>query len=73
VTRGRSAARDGRRFLDSKHRLVCRRCGRTEDVGCAIGDQPCLTPARTAGFAVDEAEVVFRGLCPACKTGEVPG
>jgi Fur family ferric uptake transcriptional regulator len=56
------------------NRLVCRQCGRTEEVGCAIGDQPCLTLARAAGFTVDEAEVVFLGLCPACKTGEVtPG
>ena len=52
---------------DDKHRLVCRRCGHTEDVGCVIGDQPCLAPAQAAGFAVDAAEVVFWGLCPACK------
>src|ERR1700737_1906296 len=68
----RSTARDGRRVRDSQHRLVCRRCGHSEDVGCAIGDQPCLIPARAAGFVVDEAEVVFWGLCPACKPGAIP-
>jgi Fe2+ or Zn2+ uptake regulation protein len=61
-------AHDGRRVLGNQHRLVCRRCGRTEAVGCANGDQPCLAPAGAAGFRVDEAEVVFLGLCPACKT-----
>ena len=49
---------------------VCRRCGRTEDVNRVTGYQPCLTPAEDTGFAVDEAEVVFWGVCPACKAAE---
>ena len=68
----RPDARDGRRVRDNRHRLVCRQCGRTEEVGCANGDQPCLTLARADGFTVDEAAVVFLGLCPACTIGEVP-
>ena len=67
----RPDARD-RRVRDNRHRLVCRQCGRSEEVGCANGDQLCLTLARAAGFTVDEAEVVFSGLCPDCKTGGVP-
>jgi Fur family ferric uptake transcriptional regulator len=59
----------GRRVRDNQHRLICRRCGRTEEVGCANDDQPCLTPVPAAGFTVDEAEVVFLGLCPACAAG----
>ena len=66
--RNGQGVRDGQVVRDGRHRLVCRWCGRTEEVGCAIGDLPCLTPARAAGFAVDEAEVVFWGLCPACKS-----
>ncbi len=63
-------ARFERRTGDHHHHLVCRRCGRTEDVDRVIGAQPCLTAAGDLGFAVDEAEVVFWGVCPACKAAE---
>jgi Fe2+ or Zn2+ uptake regulation protein len=58
------------RRVGNHHHLLCRRCGRTEDVDAAIGAQPCLTAAEELGFAVDEAEVVFWGVCPACKAAE---
>jgi Fe2+ or Zn2+ uptake regulation protein len=60
-------ARFERRVGDNHHHLVCRGCGRTEDVDFAIGAQPCLTAAGDLGFTVDEAEVVFWGKCPACQ------
>ena len=63
-------ARFERRVGDHHHHLVCRRCGRTEDVDRAIGAQPCLTAAEDAGFVVDESEVMFWGVCPACKAAE---
>jgi Fur family transcriptional regulator, stress-responsive regulator len=63
-------ARFERRVGDHHHHLVCRRCGRTEDVDHAVGAQPCLTAAEDAGFVVDEAEVMFWGVCPACKAAE---
>lgn len=63
-------ARFERRAGDHHHHLVCRRCGRTEDVDHAIGAQPCLTAAEDLGFMVDEAEVVFWGVCPACQAAE---
>jgi Fur family transcriptional regulator, stress-responsive regulator len=50
--------------------LVCRTCGRTEDVDCAVDTRPCLTPEKDRSFAVDEAEVVFWVLCPACTSGQ---
>jgi Fur family transcriptional regulator, stress-responsive regulator len=65
-----SPARFERRVGDNHHHAVCRRCGRTEDVDGVIGAQPCLTLAEDMGFAVDEAEVVFWGVCPACKAAE---
>ncbi|MBF6136161.1 transcriptional repressor [Nocardia otitidiscaviarum] len=52
---------------DNHHHLVCRSCGTVVDVDCAVGAAPCLEPARTHGFSIDEAEVVFWGLCPACR------
>lgn len=51
---------------DNHHHLVCRRCGALADVECALGAAPCLDPSQTHGYAVDEAEVVFWGLCPTC-------
>jgi Fe2+ or Zn2+ uptake regulation protein len=59
-------ARFETRIGDHHHHLVCRRCGRTEDVDCAVGPVECLRPGDAAGYAVDDAEVVFWGLCPDC-------
>jgi Fe2+ or Zn2+ uptake regulation protein len=60
-------ARFERRVTDNHHHLVCRRCGTTADVDCVVGSAPCLEPSDTHGFVVDEAEVVFWGLCPDCR------
>lgn len=59
-------ARYEARVGDNHHHVVCRRCGRTEDVDCVVGSAPCLDPGHAAGFRVDEAEVTFWGLCPVC-------
>ncbi|GAA0509969.1 transcriptional repressor [Saccharopolyspora subtropica] len=61
-------ARFETRTADNHHHLVCRRCGRTEDVDCVYGAAPCLSPSTTHGYAVDEAEVVFWGYCPDCRS-----
>lgn len=52
---------------DNHHHLVCRSCGRLEDVSCAIGEAPCLLPHEDHGFEVEMADVVYRGLCSACR------
>lgn len=62
----RSPARYEDRVGDNHHHLICRTCGTTVDVDCAVGDAPCLTAAANAGFQVDEAEVVYWGTCPEC-------
>jgi len=62
-------ARFETRTGDNHHHLMCRGCGRAVDVDCVIGIAPCLKPADAAGFVVDEAEVVFWGLCPDCLPG----
>ncbi len=54
------------RVDDNHHHLVCSRCGRVEDVDCAVGPAPCLTPSDTRGFSIAAAEVTFWGLCPTC-------
>jgi Fe2+ or Zn2+ uptake regulation protein len=60
-------ARFETRAGDNHHHLVCRSCGATADVDCAVGTAPCLDPSSTDGFAVDEAEVTFWGRCPDCQ------
>ena len=61
-------ARFERRVGDNHHHMVCRQCGRTADVDCVVGARPCLEPSEQNGFDIDEAEVVFWGLCPECVT-----
>ena len=62
-----SPARYERRTGDNHHHLVCRKCGRIEDVECAVGHAPCLTADRDHGFEIDEAEVNYWGTCPECQ------
>ena len=54
------------RVGDNHHHLICRTCGKTIDVDCAVGDTPCLTPADASGYRIDEAEVIYWGTCPNC-------
>jgi Fur family transcriptional regulator, stress-responsive regulator len=61
-------ARYEARVGDNHHHLVCRSCAATVDVDCTVGVAPCIAPSDAAGFAVDEAEVTFWGLCPACQS-----
>ena len=58
------------RVGDNHHHLVCRSCGAVADVDCAVGAAPCLSPSDAAGFVVDEAEVVFWGLCSNCQNDQ---
>ena len=62
-----SVARYESQTGDNHHHVVCRSCGSIGDVDCAVGDTPCLTASNDHGFAIDEAEVVYWGLCPACS------
>jgi len=61
-----SPARFERRVGDNHHHIVCRSCGAVADVDCAVGEAPCLTASDDHGFSIDEAEVIYWGLCPDC-------
>jgi Fur family transcriptional regulator, stress-responsive regulator len=63
-----SVARYESRVGDNHHHVVCRSCGAIADVDCAVGHAPCLDGADDSGFVVDEAEIIYWGLCPACAT-----
>ena len=62
-----SVARYEARIGDNHHHVVCRSCGVIADVDCAVGEAPCLTASDDHGFTIDEAEVTYWGLCPACS------
>ena len=60
-------ARYEARVGDNHHHLVCRGCDLMYDIDCAVGYTPCLTADDDHGFVIDEAEVVYWGMCPACQ------
>ncbi|WP_326819407.1 Fur family transcriptional regulator [Streptosporangium sp. NBC_01756] len=63
-----SPARYETRVGDNHHHLVCRRCGKVTDVDCAVGHAPCLDPVSDAGYLVDQADVIYWGVCPGCRS-----
>jgi Fur family transcriptional regulator, stress-responsive regulator len=66
-----SVARYETRVGDNHHHVVCRNCGTIADIDCAVGTAPCLTPSDLEGafegFVLDEAEVIYWGICPRCS------
>ncbi|MGI8557158.1 MAG: Fur family transcriptional regulator [Solirubrobacteraceae bacterium] len=62
-----SPARFESRVGDNHHHLICRDCGNVHDVDCAVGHAPCLEPSAAPGYAIDEAQVIYWGACPACR------
>lgn len=64
-----SPARYEDRVGDNHHHLICRQCGETVDIDCAVGSVPCLTADDDHGFEIDEAEVVYWGYCKPCRSG----
>lgn len=71
-----SVARYETRVGDNHHHVVCRGCGAIADVDCARGAAPCLTAAGDHGYLIDEAEVIYWGICPQCAArmaAEEPG
>ena len=66
-----TVARYESRVGDNHHHAVCRGCGAIADVDCAVGATPCLTASQSNGFRIDEAEVIYWGLCPDCTAARV--
>ena len=63
-----SAALYEDRVGDNHHHVICRSCGKTADVDCAVGETPCLTAADHSGYQINEAEVIYWGRCPDCRS-----
>lgn len=68
------------RVGDNHHHVVCRSCGLVVDVDCVVGQAPCLMPpgygngegggSGVENFVLDEAEVIFWGVCPDCSPSQ---
>lgn len=69
-----SPARYETRVNDNHHHAVCMGCGRIEDVDCAVGHAPCLTPhwsPESSQMTIQIADVVYQGLCNDCRTASL--
>jgi Fe2+ or Zn2+ uptake regulation protein len=64
-----AALYDGR--TEPHQHLVCRSCGRVDDLDVDMDEEPLLNAAGAAGFRAEGAEVVISGLCADCvgRTG----
>lgn len=65
-----SPGRYEERVGDNHHHFVCRVCNRIVDVECSAGKAPCLSAAGALGYEIDEAEVIYWGQCPKCRSEE---
>jgi Fur family ferric uptake transcriptional regulator/Fur family peroxide stress response transcriptional regulator len=48
--------------------VVCRRCGRVQDIDIEIEPAAALAAARAAGFDPDGAELIIPGYCAECAS-----
>ena len=48
------------------HHFVCRRCGEVFDLPCVVGGKPCIEVTSERIGRLDEAQIIFRGLCSQC-------
>src|SRR3954447_2253814 len=66
----RVAARSGAALYDPRtdehQHVVCRSCGRVEDLDVAVDSSRALRAARKRGFEPSDAELVVSGLCANC-------
>jgi Fur family transcriptional regulator, stress-responsive regulator len=65
ATEGGTVVWDAR--VEEHHHAVCRSCGAIVDVDAALDRADVVAAAEAAGFAVDDAQLVVRGLCAACR------
>ncbi|MBN2294724.1 MAG: transcriptional repressor [Pirellulales bacterium] len=54
------------RVEDKHHHVICRACGKTVDVDCTLCETHCSTASADSGYRIDEAEVIYWGICPKC-------
>ena len=73
----RVAARSGAALYDPRtdehQHLVCRACGRVEDIDVAVDSASAFRAARRGGFEPSDAELVVSGVCGSCAKAGQPG
>jgi Fe2+ or Zn2+ uptake regulation protein len=52
--------------IDEHHHVICRVCGRVQDVDARVDVRAAARAARAAGFSVDHGQLALSGLCPDC-------
>jgi len=52
--------------IDAHHHMICRSCGRIEDLETPLDLDRARGSAARSGFRPDHAEVVVSGLCASC-------
>jgi Fe2+ or Zn2+ uptake regulation protein len=50
------------------HHLVCRSCGRVDDLDVKLDTGAAFRAARRRGFRPDDSELIVSGLCERCQT-----
>lgn len=53
--------------IDRHDHLVCRSCGRVDDVQAPLSARATSGLAARTGFAITGYDLQFHGLCPACQ------
>ena len=52
--------------VDQHHHVICRSCGRIEDLDARVDAGAAERAARSAGFSVDHGQLALSGLCADC-------
>lgn len=52
--------------VDDHHHVICRRCGRMQDLDVEIDAGEAEAAARSAGFEVAHSQLTLNGLCSDC-------
>src|SRR4051794_16944089 len=51
------------------HHVICRVCGRIQDIDARVDTGDAERAARAAGFALDHGQLALSGVCPDCSAG----
>jgi Fe2+ or Zn2+ uptake regulation protein len=54
--------------IDDHHHVICRSCGRIEDVEAPLDTGAVERAAAAAGFRVDDRQLAVHGLCADCSS-----
>jgi Fe2+ or Zn2+ uptake regulation protein len=57
---------------DDHHHMICRACGRMEDLDVDVDTGAAENAAHAAGFDPAFAQLTVSGLCSACRTERTP-